>query len=98
MSNGYVYAVTNESMPGVVKIGQTSSMNKRLDSLYSSSVPTPFECICVEEVDNANEIEARLHKHLKDCRVNGGREFFRVEVDVVKNLFGLIPKVTTNQN
>jgi hypothetical protein len=43
MSN-IVYLLTNPSMPDIVKIGFTSDLTVRMRSLYSSSVPVPFEC------------------------------------------------------
>src|SRR5690554_62351 len=42
-SKDYVYLVSNESIPGWIKIGRTSSLEKRLQSLYNTSVPFPFK-------------------------------------------------------
>ncbi|NBO92714.1 MAG: GIY-YIG nuclease family protein, partial [Planctomycetia bacterium] len=41
-----VYVLTNEAMPGLIKIGLTSdSVESRLTSLSShTGVPLPFEC------------------------------------------------------
>jgi hypothetical protein len=87
---GYVYAVTNPSIPGLVKIGRTTNMEKRLESLYDTSVPTPFECVCVKEVNNPNDVESNLHTLLSEFRVNDKREFFKVEIEKVKLIFDLI--------
>jgi hypothetical protein len=99
---GYVYAVTNPSIPGLVKIGRTSNMEKRLESLYDTSVPTPFECVCVKKVNNPNDIESNLHTLLSEFRVNDKREFFKVEIEKVKLIFDLIGSstnpVTNNGN
>ena len=44
-SEGIVYVLTNPAIPGMVKIGKTSrGMNARLNELYSTGVPLPFEC------------------------------------------------------
>ena len=45
-NTGIVYVLTNPAMPGIVKIGKTSrgSIDARLNELYSTGVPVPFEC------------------------------------------------------
>jgi hypothetical protein len=91
---GYVYALTNPSFPNLVKIGRTVDLNKRLGSLYSSGVPTPFKCILVKEVSNYDKVEKLLHKLLEDDRVNNSREFFKTSEDklaVIFELIGLAP-------
>ena len=88
--SGYVYAVTNPSIPGLVKIGRTANLNKRMDTLYCSSVPHPFECEAVQEVEDPNAVEATLHSYLSGYRVTSKREFFKVDVEQVKKLFDLV--------
>ena len=41
-----VYVLTNPVMPGFVKIGMTdgSDVQARMNSLYTTGVPFPFEC------------------------------------------------------
>ena len=43
---GIVYVLSNEAMPGLVKIGltQRSELEVRLNELYSTGVPLPFTC------------------------------------------------------
>lgn len=82
MSKGYVYILSNESMPGLVKIGRTSrAAEGRAQELFVTGVPTPFK---VEEsllFPDAKRAESDLHKKLRKHRVYHGREFFRVSVD-----------------
>ncbi|MYF88497.1 MAG: GIY-YIG nuclease family protein, partial [Boseongicola sp. SB0676_bin_33] len=46
---GIVYVLTNEAMPGLVKIGRTTQDDPRvrMDQLYNgaSGVPVPFDCV-----------------------------------------------------
>ena len=40
-----VYVLTNPAMPGIVKIGMTDDLQRRLSQLYNTSVPVQFECV-----------------------------------------------------
>jgi hypothetical protein len=81
-----VYVLTNEAMPGLVKIGLTTadSVENRIATLSSASgVPLPFECYHAVEVDNAARVERTLHQLFSDVRINPRREFFRLEPEKV---------------
>ena len=45
-NEGIVYILTNAAMPGLVKIGMTAraEIEARMNELYSTGVPLPFEC------------------------------------------------------
>jgi len=82
----YVYVLTNEAMPGLVKIGRTNDLDSRLRGLYVTSVPFPFECHYAVVVDNASEaniLESKLHNLFDENRINPRREFFRVSPERV---------------
>lgn len=78
-----VYLLTNPAMPGLVKIGRTSQDHARLrlDQLYSTGVPVPFELVFACRVPNSVEVEQALHRAFAPQRVNPRREFFRIEPD-----------------
>jgi hypothetical protein len=38
-----VYLLSNDSIPGWVKIGRTNAIDRRLKELYNTSVPLPFK-------------------------------------------------------
>ncbi len=80
---GFLYVISNPSMPGLVKVGMTSKPPaERMKSLYSTSVPTPFEAeyfaLCKDRIKS----EAVAHQVLKSWRVNSRREFFRLAPEV----------------
>jgi len=82
MSAGYVYILTNEAMPGLVKIGKTTrDPQKRAGELYQTGVPEPFDVMEALRSPNCSELEGRVHTALRSCRSNGGREFFKCSVD-----------------
>ena len=90
-----VYALTNPAMPGFVKIGMTdgSDVQGRMNSLYSTGVPFPFECAMAWEVEGltAGEVEAALHTAFGPQRVNPSREFFEIDPEQVQVLLRIMP-------
>lgn len=76
-----VYLLTNPAMPGLVKIGRTSQEDAqtRLDQLYTTGVPVPFELVFACQVEDAARVEQALHTAFGPQRVNQRREFFRIE-------------------
>lgn len=80
-----VYVLTNEAMPGLVKIGLTTdSVEARLTNLSShTGVPLPFECYFAAEVKDAVRIEKTLHQLFGEFRINPKREFFRLDPEKI---------------
>ena len=80
-----VYVLQNEAMPGLIKIGIThdEQVDKRLQTLYTTGVPLPFECIWAGEVDDCAEIESLIHNAFSDFRINPKREFFKLKPERV---------------
>lgn len=76
--NETVYILTNEAMPGYVKIGKTKDIHQRLADLYKTSVPLPFQCFYACEVADSNKVEKALHDAFDDNRVTSKREFFEI--------------------
>ena len=73
-----VYILTNESMPGYVKVGKTNDIARRLRELDNTSVPLPFECYFAAEVADSSQVERMIHAVFADHRVRGGREYFKI--------------------
>ena len=76
-----IYVLTNEAMPGLVKIGMTEdSAEARIKDLSApTGVPIPFECHYAAEIENLDDlksVEKTLHQLFADQRVNPKREFF----------------------
>lgn len=80
---GYIYALTNKGMPGLVKIGRTkNNPEKRADDLQTTGVPYPFEVALKLKVADCYRAESILHSRFQDKRVSG-REFFKVGIEEV---------------
>jgi len=89
---GYVYIISNVGSFGedVYKIGMTRRLNpqERIDELGSASVPFKFDVHAMIFSDDAPALEASLHRTFEKDRVNminNRKEFFRVDLDEIKN-------------
>ncbi|WP_312831954.1 GIY-YIG nuclease family protein [Pseudomonas lactis] len=78
MSIGFVYCLTNSSMPGICKIGRTDrSPSQRCKELSAStSAPTEFHIEFYAEVEDSALLERDIHAAFSKFRVNESREFF----------------------
>ena len=84
-NGGIVYILTNEAMPGYIKIGKTAGYSPddvqgRMKELYgprTTGVPLPFDCKYAAVVANYGDVETKLHEVFKDYRINRNREFFK---------------------
>jgi hypothetical protein len=75
-----VYILTNEAMPGYIKIGRTgTSVEQRMRELDKTSTPLPFQCYYAARVADDQKLERTLHAAFGDHRVRSSREFFRLD-------------------
>jgi hypothetical protein len=80
MSEGVIYILINDAMPGYVKIGKTgNAVEDRMKSLDTTGVPLPFECFYAARVANMDFAEKQLHDAFGDQRVRSKREFFEID-------------------
>lgn len=104
--SGIVYLLTNPAMPGLVKIGKTTTGDPqgRMDQLYTSGVPVPFECELAMRVEDPGLVERALHTAFGPNRVNPRREFFEINPEqaaVVLRIIGsedLTPNVSSEND
>lgn len=89
---GIVYILTNEAMPGYVKIGKTTtSVQQRvLELSRSTSVPLPFECYYAARVADVSQVEKAFHDAFGDHRKNPKREFFVISPERVVAILKLL--------
>ena len=87
----YVYILTNEAMPGYIKIGLTDKpVSERVLGLDNTSVALPFQCYYAARVDNNQKIERALHTAFGDFRVRPNREFFKMDPYKVKAILEVL--------
>lgn len=95
MSQGYIYCMSNPSMPGLIKIGEIHSEGRtpvdRAKELFTTGVPTPFKIEFAKRVVNPQGKEETLHNILEQnyerCY---RREFFRISPEIVHAHFDLM--------
>ena len=76
----YVYILTNEAMPGYIKIGLTENpVSERVLQLDNTSVAVPFQCYYAARVEDHRKVERALHVGFGDFRVRPNREFFKMD-------------------
>src|SRR3989344_707833 len=97
-----IYILTNEAMPGYVKIGKTStSFEQRIKELSAStSIPLPFTCFYACTVKDSAFVEHQLHDAFDNNRVNPRREFFQIAPERVVSALKLaeIENITTKKD
>jgi hypothetical protein len=81
ITNGYVYILSNPSMPNLLKIGYTErNVGERVDELNSTGVPVPFEIEAIFGSPDAYGDEQAIHNLLAHHRLASNREFFSIEL------------------
>lgn len=82
---GWVYVLSNESMPGIYKVGMTTTSPQiRAKELSSATgVPTPFKVEGAFHCEDPSGSERDIHESLSEFRVNESREFFRTELSYI---------------
>jgi hypothetical protein len=80
---GWVYVITNKSMPGLIKIGfSTKDPLARAEELGTGS-PHPYQVEYDILVDDPQSIEQRLHQIFSHKRE--GKEWFRCSISEAVN-------------
>jgi hypothetical protein len=79
---GYIYALENQCMPGIFKVGRTSAdpFERAAQLSKSTGVPVPFIVVAYSRCTNSVAAEKLAHeliqKYSGNRRVNPRREFF----------------------
>ena len=85
---GYVYVLSNPSMPNLVKIGRSKHGGRvRAEEIYKkggTGVPSKFNMEFEIWCEDSFTVESDVHCLLAESRVNNGREFFKVSTEDAK--------------
>ena len=79
MDVGYIYVLTNSAMPGLVKIGRSTDVNRRVKELsVATGVPDAFVVELFHLTAAVSEVESLVHDALNEHRYKENREFFAI--------------------
>lgn len=87
----YVFAMTHPLMPGLIKIGMTTTPPRQyaLELSATSVLPGKYELLCAAQTNDAPNIEADLHE-LFAAHCVRERDCFEVEAEAVQCAFRLV--------
>lgn len=95
----WVYVLVNKSMPGICKIGMTTtSVTQRVREInYATGVITPWFPVFKYKCINSKALEKAVHQHLEELgyRINPKREGFEIPSDVAKEVIEKLGKKLT---
>ena len=97
--NYYVYALSNPSIPDILKIGFTGKHpEKRAQEISrSTGVPTPYKVEYAFKCHDGHNLEKEVHKELDYCRVSSDREHFRISlVEAKESITRIGQRYTSN--
>ena len=84
MSTGWVYVLSNPSIPNKVKVGTTQKRpEERAKDLCSTGVPTPFKIeTAMLFANKAEQIEQKTHDVLTRAGIPKNKEFFDCDASI----------------
>lgn len=89
-NGGFVYILSNEGWPGILKIGfTTSQVEKRVSEINNAGSLVDWQVEYSFKCGRPYDLEQALHRHLEFCRSRSNREFFEIElqnaISLIKN-------------
>jgi hypothetical protein len=97
----YIYILVNPSIPGICKIGYTTStVYDRVKQINTATgVITPWYPVFTYKCPNGRMLEQEIHEHLESLgvRVNPNREGFVIDTDSARNVIEKLGKQYNNE-
>tara|TARA_B100000787_G_scaffold164339_1_gene146935 strand:+ start:146 stop:1426 length:1281 start_codon:yes stop_codon:yes gene_type:complete len=92
---GYVYVLKSIGYPGMYKIGSTYGLaEERAEELSGTNVPDPWIVAAKIKILDALYYEKQAHKVLAKYRYKKGREFFKVDLSIIKECLKNITEIS----
>lgn len=82
-TEGWVYVLSNEYMPGIYKVGMTtiSPENRAKELSSATGVPDKFKVEASFYSECPSNDESEIHEYLSEYRINDSREFFKCALE-----------------
>lgn len=99
-ATGFVYILSNKSMPGVLKIGMTTrTVEQRVSELNKATgCLTPFECEFSKYTTAPGFVERQVHAALSYARIKQNKEFFNASLGEAKQVVIRYTREVSNDN
>ncbi len=81
----YIYATKSSAFPGLLKIGKTADVSRRVSQLNTGCAPAPHKVVAVAPTFDNDRDERMAHAFFAESRREG--EFFEVSEDAVQSFF-----------
>ena len=90
--SGFVYAIANDAMPGLVKIGATARdpADRLAEARHATWAPSCFRITAQKAVDDPFGTERVIHALLAPRRFEARREFFRLTHEEARAVFAVV--------
>jgi hypothetical protein len=94
---GYIYCLYNPMFNyygnNVYKLGQTANIKTRLNSYVTSYIDKPEYLLVSKLLINKKLAEDLLFVELDNYRICSNREFFKCDINIIKNAFELVESI-----
>ena len=92
---GYIYCISNVSMPNIVNIGITwMTPEQKIADINGLPIlwrpPTPYKCEFAKRVLEAEHKKNAIYKVLSQSRITPKQMFFNIPIEYVRTLFDLM--------
>ena len=92
---GYVYVLSNEAYSNIYKIGSTYGLpEERAEELTGTGHLTSFKVVGKIKIKSAEYYEKLIHEFLNDYRVKKNREFFNLDLSLIKNCLEQVSEIS----
>ena len=84
----WIYVLSNESIPDLIKIGYTSTPpeERAKEISRATGVALPYKVEFVFKCHEGMVLEKEIHSYLDEYRVNDRREFFKISINEAKDI------------
>ena len=84
--NGWIYILSNKTMPGLFKIGHTKNNvdDRAREISRATGVPIPFEVEWAFNCYDSEVLEKEIHRAFDSYRYSSNREFFEISLKEAK--------------
>jgi hypothetical protein len=84
--NGWIYILSNRTMPGLFKIGHTKNNpeDRAKEISRATGVPIPFEIEWAFNCYDSDMLEKEIHRALDSFRYTSNKEFFEISLNEAK--------------